>query len=288
MSKSKGNVVNPDDYIEKFGADTLRCYLMFCGRYSEGGDFRDEGIEGMHRFLKRVWKLVKTGPAGLYPVPTSSLNAQVAGESSLLDGAAGARTGTPRPSPALDNQSLFMMNKTVKKVTEDIENLSYNTAIASVMEWMNFLEEKVVNSSRLVVDSKDKKTMNYEPLIKEEVNNLLLLLAPFAPFMTEELWQRNRKPETGNQKQVFTSIHVEAWPKFDEKLATSEKATVVVQINGKLRERLVVDRGIGVDKIRQMALESENVSKYITIGSDLRVIFVQDKLINFVMASEKN
>jgi len=274
MSKSRGNVVVPDDYIAKFGADTLRCYLMFCGRYSDGGDFRDDGIEGMHRFLRRVWRLVQ--------------------ENSKLE----------TRNSKLEPEALYMLHKTIKKVTEDIENLDYNTAIAALMEWMNFLEEKVVHSSQLMVNSKKKnkinepQTTNYELLTKEEVSTLLLLLAPFAPHMTEELWQLvnssslivdskkntlNHEPRTMNHQPNYQSIHLEKWPEFDEKLAVSQKVTVIIQVNGKLRDKIELERGIAKEEVLKMARELQNIAKYLSAGKVVAEIYVPDKLVNFVV-----
>jgi len=126
MSKSKGNVVNPDEYIEKYGADTLRCYLMFCGRFTQGGDFSVSGIEGTYRFLKRVWRLISDWQSGRQVVRTS---------------------GSGPENPAIrEPDSLHMMHKTIKKVTEDVESLDYNTAISAMMEWLNALEARTVNS----------------------------------------------------------------------------------------------------------------------------------------------
>jgi leucyl-tRNA synthetase len=268
MSKSKGNVVNPDDYIAKFGADTLRAYLMFCGRYSEGGDFRDEGIEGMHKFLKRVWRLVQEN----FKFKISNLK--------------------------LEPEALYMMHKTIKKVTEDIEDLSYNTAIAALMEWMNFLEEKVVDSSQLTVHS-SKKTVNREPITKEEVKSLLLLLAPFAPHMTEELWQlvhssllivdskkkiKNEQRTTNNEPKN-SSIHLEKWPEFREALTITEEIILVVQVNGKVRDKIMTNRGITKEEAISLAKKSTNVSKYIGVGSNMKIIYIPEKIVNFVVSS---
>jgi len=292
MSKSKGNVVNPDNYIAKFGADTLRTYLMFCGRFREGGDFRDEGMEGMQRFLKRVWRLVQTGVG---PVAGSSHPASSAGKSSeqykklrlslrALSGipSAGVTHDMRVENLKLEPEALFMLHKTIKKVTGDIGDLSYNTAISALMEWVNFLEEKVeVKSEKPEVISQNK-TINNEQLTIDEVKVLLLLLAPFAPYMTEELWQRlivNKE---------FRSIHLEKWPEFDEKLAAGDKITLVVQVNGKLRGKIETERGISQEAAHKLALDLQNVSKYIKDGSGYNVVFVRDRLINFVNKSGKN
>jgi len=254
MSKSKGNVVNPDDYIDKYGADTLRCYLMFCGRYQQGGDFRDTGIEGMSRFLKRIWRLVGNWVTGQLGTEPNDLITQAP-------------------------NSLHMMHITIKKVTEDIESLDYNTALAAIMEWMNFLEKKV-----------NSKTQT--PNSKEEIENLLLLLAPFAPYMTEELYQvllksklktpPSVKTTEGERSSKFKSIHVQPWPKYDPKLATASTITLVVQVNGKVRDRINVNRGIVKDEAERQALASSRVAKYLD-GKPKKIVFVPDRLINFVV-----
>ena len=173
MSKSRGNIVNPDDYIAKYGADTLRLYLMFCGRFEQGGDFQDKSIEGISRFLKRVWRLVG-----------------VSGTVGQWDG--GYKRGLePNNLQTYQPNDLYLMHKTIKKVTEDIENLSYNTAIAALMEWLNFLERKLeIRTENLELSKQNKLTSQYSSLsTREEVKNFLLLLAPFAPHIAEELWQ---------------------------------------------------------------------------------------------------
>jgi len=249
MSKSKGNIVLPDAYIEKYGADTLRCYLMFCGRFTQGGDFRDSGIEGMHRFLNRVWRLVQKN----FQFPISNFK--------------------------LSSEAAFMMHKTIRKVTEDIESLDYNTAIAAIMEWVNFLEEKEVVTGK-------------------EIEVLLLLLAPFASHMTEELWQIVHSSEFtvhGNDQKntvdrqlkakrtVNWSIHKQPWPKYDPKLAEAQEIVLVVEVNGRVRDKITVTRGIGREEAQKLALASEKVTKYLQKGKPKKVIFVPDRLINFVV-----
>ncbi len=233
MSKSKGNVVVPDEYIGKYGADTLRTYLMFIGPYSDGGDFRDSGIEGMNKFLRKVWKLLSHYEEK--PSNISSGRAQ-------------------------------MMTKTIKKVTEDISTFSYNTAIASLMEWYNYLNS----------DLRDEKSQ----LNMEERGVFLHLLAPFAPHMTEELWQLGDKR---NDKSEFQSIHLSKWPEYDEKYLVAEKITIPVQINGKRRAEIVLssqdieDRSLVEEKAR------EAVSKHLVNNEIKKVIYVPGKIINFVI-----
>ena len=269
MSKSKGNVVIPDDYIEKYGSDTLRCYLMFCGRYQQGGDFRDSGIEGMHRFLKRVWRLVAEATQNF--------------------------SGVPRNNAELPQRSAYLMHKTIKKVTSDIESLDYNTAIAALMEWVNALEGRVVDSDESVVNSQKQKklqTTNYKLPTRVEVETLLLLLAPFAPHITEELWSKisadrlrintdkNQRKSAMNQ---WESIHQAPWPKYDGKLAIAQSIVLVVEVNGKVRDRLSVERGVSENEAKGLALALAKVTKYVGGKKIKRVIFVRDRLINLVI-----
>lgn len=218
MSKSKGNVIVPDQYIAKFGADTLRCYLMFLGPFSAGGDFRDSGMEGMNRFLKRVWKMIESA-------------ADVDSDSQML-------------------------NKTVKKVTEDVSELRYNTAIAGLMECYNALSKK-------------------DKISKEEAKVFLKLLAPFAPHMTEELWEKLGETE---------SIHLQNWPKFDEGALVENEINIAVSVNGKARGVIMVsaDRVDDQNFIEQKAKENANVSKFLDGVSVAKVIYVPGKIINFV------
>lgn len=222
MSKSRGNVVNPDEYIEKYGADTLRLYLMFLGPMDGSPDFRDTGIEGMKRFTNKLWKLFS--------------------EAETVEGGSGEVTRK--------------LHQTIQKVTKDIKEYKYNTAIASMMEFINVIPQ-------------DKK------LDKAVLEDLAKMLAPFAPHMMEEVWVNL----LGNQG----SIHVSPWPVFDPNLVADELAEIAVQVNGKLRSSIKVsveDSG-KQGKVEGMAREDENVSKWLTEGN-YKVIFVPRRLINFV------
>jgi len=228
MSKSKGNIVVPDTYIKKYGADTLRTYLMFLGPFNQGGDFYDSGIEGIFKFMNRVYRLV------------SSSKYQVLSDKSL------------------DR----LMHKTIKKVTDDMENLRYNTAVAHIMEYYNGLY--AFYSKYKILDAKYCKT-------------LLLLLAPFAPHMTEELFHL-LNPKTG-------SIHLESWPKFDSKQIVEEQTTIVVQVNGKFRDSIEIKSEKIKDQnyIEKMAREGVKVQKHINGKKVKKVIYVEGKIINFVV-----
>jgi leucyl-tRNA synthetase len=228
MSKSKGNVVVPDTYIQKFGADTLRTYLMFLGPFELGGDFRDTGIEGMNRFIRRVWRLVTESKTG---------------ETS-------------------ENEKK-LMSKAVKRVTEDMDNLRYNRAIAGIMEYVNSLEEIVGNN----------ESDSHGSISEESIKTLMLLMAPFAPHMAEEVWER-----LGEEK----SIHLTNWPEYDEAILEEEVVQIPVQINGKLRGVVEVGKDSNQDIVEKLARENESISKYLTHEAK-KVIFVPGKLINFVI-----
>ena len=225
MSKSKGNVVIPDAYIEEWGADCFRMYLMFLGPYQEGGDFRDEGLQGVSRFLYRLWDTV---------VPADQLGAEPA-------------------SGSIERA----LHATIRKVTEDIAELRYNTAIAALMEYLNAVREGGRAANRAEV----------EPLVP--------LVAPFAPYIADELWQR-----LGHHQSLFSTI---SWPGFDAEKAIADDVEFVVQVNGKLRSRLTVPRGTSEDDVRAAAVADENVARFVDGASVRKVIFVPDRLINLVV-----
>lgn len=237
MSKSKGNVVVPDEYILKYGADTLRLYLMFLGPFSDGGDFRDSGIEGMHRFVKRLWKLLHH-------------DFTVKSEDEVLS-----------------SERVFIMHKTIKKVSEDINSFSYNTAIASMMEWMNFLNDEI--------------NLKNSKLTKNEATIFLQLLAPFAPHLTEELWQT---VIMGNVE--FKSIHTSTWPTYDPAKLIEDELPIAVQVNGKTRIVITIhkDDSSNQEKVKRIALANEKIVGW--IGSEAsvkKIIYVPGKIINFVV-----
>ncbi|MGH7672888.1 MAG: leucine--tRNA ligase [Gemmatimonadales bacterium] len=224
-SKSRGNVVVPDAYIRQWGADTFRMYLMFLGPFQEGGDFRDEGIIGVRRFLERVWALAHEAAGG-------------DGEGVELQAAV-----------------VRKLHQTIKKVTRDTESLQYNTAIAAMMEYVNELREAGVASP-------------------EAVRPLVVLLAPYAPHLAEELWER-----LGHDRSVFET----RWPAYDEGLATAGDVEIAVQVNGKLRSRLTVPRGLGQNDVVARVLADATVKKFVDGEPVKKVIYVQDRLVNLVV-----
>jgi leucyl-tRNA synthetase len=225
MSKSRGNVVIPDAYLEDWGADCFRMYLMFLGPYQEGGDFRDEGLQGVSRFLNRLWESV---------VPVDKLGSEPA-------------------SGAIERA----LHATIRKVTEDIAELRYNTAIAAMMEYLNVIREGGRAANRAEV----------EPFVP--------LVAPFAPHIADELWQ-----QLGHEHSLFST---ESWPSFDASKATADDVELVVQVNGKVRSRMTVPRGTAEDDVRSAAIADDNVSRFLDDRSVRKVIFVPDRLINIVV-----
>jgi leucyl-tRNA synthetase len=232
MSKSRGNVITPDEYVSSLGADTVRCYLMFMGPWEHGGEWDDSGIFGIHRWLNRVWGLV------LSAAPS--------------DGA----------DPEATHQLRHVTHKTIRRVTEDIERFRFNTMLAALMECSNFLT-KARESGQ--VDGS---------AWQEAVETLLLLMAPSAPHFAEELWARLGKPY---------SIHQQPWPKWDEDLAKEEEVTLVVQVNGKVRERIQVPADIAEERAKELALASERVQAHIAGRQVERIIYVAGKLVNVVV-----
>ena len=230
MSKSRGNVVNPDDYVTNLGADTVRAYLMFVGPWDQGGEWDDSGISGVSRWLNRIWNLV----AGEYKSSGSG------GDDEL------ART----------------THHTIKKVTQDIERLHFNTMVSALMEFTNYLGK--------VKEAGSVSPKDWHAAIK----TLLILMAPTAPHLAEELWQK-----TGNKY----SIHNQSWPQWDEKLATSDEFTLVVQVNGKVRERLTTSVTVTEDEAKKLAMGMEKVKKFLEGREVVRVIYVPGKLVNVVV-----
>jgi len=222
MSKSRGNVQTPDAYVEKYGADTLRLFMMFMGPWVDGADWDASGIEGVHRFLRRVWEMAQAEAL---------------------------------PSGPRDADIDRAVHRTIAKVTEDLQTYSFNTAVAAMMELSNALQHAT------------------GPSRDEGVSTLLLLLAPFAPYMTEELWERR-----GGRG----SVHRQSWPAFDPAMAAAKDVTLVVQIDGKVRERITAAAGISQKAAEKLALASPKVKAALDGRKPDRTIFVPDRLVNFV------
>jgi len=231
MSKSRGNVVAPDEQVARYGADVFRCYLMFIGPWDQGGPFGLEGIAGVERWLSRVWKLVQSEP-----------------EFGAADETATRDLGR-------------LTHKTVRRVTEDIEHFRFNTLIAALMEMTNGLNR-----------ARDAGPVDRE-VWNEATGALLLMLAPLAPHIAEELWERTGRPY---------SVHKQSWPEWDAALAREEEVTLVVQVNGKVRDRIQVAADISEERAQELASGSSLVQKHLAGKQVRRVIYVPGKLVNIV------
>jgi leucyl-tRNA synthetase len=213
--------VNPDQYIDEWGADSFRTYLMFLGPFEEGGDFRDKGISGVRRFLDRLWRSVHDAERG-------------------------------RPA---DPEVLRKLHQTIRKVGEDIARLSYNTAIAAMMEYMNTMRAGE-RTPRL-----------------EEVRPLVQLVSPFAPHVAEELWL-----VMGGTTSVFDS----GWPTYDPALVVDDRVTMAVQVNGKTRGTISVKKTASQEEAMAAVMAEPSLAKFITV-TPKRIIFVPGRLINIIV-----
>jgi leucyl-tRNA synthetase len=226
MSKSRGNVQTPDEYVKRYGADTLRLFMMFMGPWVDGADWDAAGIDGVWRFLNSVWRLALAAPT------------------------AGAR----------DQDLEGEIHRTIRKVTEDLQHERFNTAVAALMKLENRLSQAT------------------GPTRDQGVHTLLLLLAPFAPYITEELWARRGGPY---------SIHTQSWPSYDPELAKVEEILLIVQVDGRVRDRINARAGLTDDEAKAMALASEKAQKAIGGRPVAKVIVVPDRLVSIVTSPTK-
>jgi leucyl-tRNA synthetase len=241
MSKSRGRVITPDEYVEELGADAVRAYLMFIGPWDQGGEWDDRGIKGIARWLNRVWNLILGAYAQEKP--------KTATESSKEE------------SSKAEKELRHITHKTIKRVSEDLERFRFNTMLAALMEFTNYLgnvEEKPVSSAAW----------------QEAIDALLLLLAPTAPHLAEELWARTGHPY---------SIHNQAFPTWDEALVAEEEFTLVIQVNGKLRDRVNVPVSITEEQARELALSRERIKNYLEGSEVAKIIYVPRRLVNIVV-----
>jgi leucyl-tRNA synthetase len=232
MSKSRGNVINPDDMIAAYGADTLRMYEMFMGPLEQVKPWNTKSVGGVYKFLNRVWNLIID-------------------QSGAVKGSIRANVNETEQVLALEKS----LHRTIKKVTEDIEQMKFHTAIAALMSFTNDAAEA-------------------PEIPKSIIERFVLLLAPFAPHLGEELWEK-----LGHSK----TLAYETWPAFDPKLAKADKLTIAVQVNGKLRDTLEVDAEVEDSTLLKLAKESEKVLPYIADKSLVKEIVVPKRLVNLVV-----
>ena len=226
MSKSLGNVVNPKDIIERYGADTLRIYEMFMGPFDQAIAWSSKGVKGAFRFLQRIWRLVTR-------FKFKKINKRKTKNSKIER----------------------LINKTIKKLDEDLEKCKFNTAISSLMVLINELEEE-------------------KEIRIKELKELIKLLAPFAPHLSEELWH-----QLGFKK----SIHQQKWPRYDQKLIEEETFNLVIQVNGRVRDKIEAPKGISEKEVKELALKSEKIQKWVKGKEIIKTFYIKDKLINFLI-----
>ena len=243
MSKSRGNVIAPDDYVQSVGADAVRCYLMFLGPWDRGGEWSDAGINGMSRWINRVWEICRRDPDHLPRVPSPSM-----GE--------GQDGGDP------EREVARLTHKTVRRVGEDLERFKFNTALAALMEYTNALNRHW--------EQRSASSGNW----RDATEKLILMLAPMAPHVAEELWE-----QTGGAY----SVHRQAWPDWDPDLAADEVVTLVVQVNGRVRDKIEVSADVTEDRARQLALSSPRVQAHVQGKEVARLIYVPGRLVNVVV-----
>jgi leucyl-tRNA synthetase len=235
MSKSGDNVVTPDEVAATHGADALRIYLLFLAPFENNTVWEEEGITGARRFLERSWRLVtQTSQAPRRP-PTNG----------------------NRPS---DGPTAVMLHRTIQRVTEDIEAFKFNTAVAALMECLNALVAY-------------QQTEGATEVLREAARDYVLLLAPFAPHIAEELWAR-----LGERY----SVHQQPWPTWDPSRVQRETVTLIVQVDGRVRDRLEVPAEIDEQEAQRQALDSPRVRRSLNGRGIARAIFVPGKLINIV------
>lgn len=241
MSKSKGNTVSPEEIIEKYGADTARLFVLFAAPPERDLEWSDQGVEGCSRFLNRVWRLVDEAVSN-----------------NMLD-------DLDTPLTKEDKDLKYMIHKTIKRVTEDIEErFNFNTAVSGIMELVNELYK---------YKETNKETLNAS-LYKQGIRTLILLLSPFAPHISEELWEIIGYKD---------SIYFEKWPKYDEEAILRDEVEIVIQINGKVREKLLVPANSSKEELEKIASENEKIKMFVEGKQIVKIIAVPKKLVNIVV-----
>jgi len=235
MSKSRGNVIAPDDLVQEYGADTVRGYLMFGFRWDQGGPWDSNGILGVERFLERVWDLVTN-----------------------------SRPGSGQPAAAAVRELKRKQHQAIRRVTKDIEDFTFNTMVAGLMEYTNALAALRADAPALVGGADWAEAMQ----------TLVLLLAPGFPHVAEELWERLGRPY---------SVHQQNWPQWDEALAKEDIIEIAVQINGKVRDKLALPAEVTEAEAKDRAQALDSVQKYIAGSQIVKIIYVPGRLLNIVI-----
>ncbi len=242
MSKSRGNVIAPDDLVQKYGADTVRGYLMFGFRWDQGGPWDSTGILGVQRFLEKVWELV-----------VGSRSRGAAGPGSQAE-----------PAEAQLRHLRRKQHQAIRRVTKDIEDFSFNTMVAGLMEYTN----------ALIAAQADNPALVSHPAWDEAVQTLILLMAPGFPHITEELWARIGQPY---------SVHQQRWPVWDEAIAKEDVVELAIQINGKVRDKIEVPTDSEAETVKGQALAAEGIQRHLEGKTPVKVIYVPGRLVNIVV-----
>ena len=243
MSKSRGNVVDPEYLVSKYGADTARMFCLFASPPEKDLDWNDQGVEGSFRFLNRVWRLMYEN------------------RNWLLE------TGPSDGTSPMDEETTALrqkVHKTIKKVGEDIERFHFNTAIAATMELVNALYQ---------FKPEGPDDLTRRAVFREAIQAVIILLSPFAPHIADELWEALGMRES--------TIRI-PWPDYDREAIVEEEILVVVQVNGKVRDRITVPSSLGEEEVKRAAMESERIKRLIQDKDVQRVILVPKKLVNIV------
>ena len=250
MSKSKGNVVDPDDMINAYGADTVRLFCLFAAPPEKDLEWSDQGVEGAYRFLTRVWRLVAE-------------NLDALKSAQRFNGSIDQLEGSIR---ALYRK----IHQTIKRVTEDVrDRYHFNTAIAAIMELVN-----TIYQTKDAMTSSDNVDPNFWPVMRYAVESVIVMLSPFVPHIADELWH-----ELGMSSLLLDN----PWPLWDEKALTAEEVLIVVQVNGKLRDKMTVPADATDEEIKKMALSREKVQQFIAGGEIKNIVVVPKKLVNIVV-----
>ena len=229
MSKSRGNVINPEEIMDEYGSDSMRLYEMFMGPLNKSKPWSTKGLQGCYRFINKLWSILVDENGNL--------------SSKIID------------SDEEDKDTLFLHHQTIKKLGEDIENLHFNTAVSQLMIYCNHLQKCSTVSKKLIEE-------------------LVIILSPFVPHLSEEFWSLLGHAET---------ISYESWPQFDEELIQLDEVTIAVQVNGKLRANIDIDKDSDEKDVVAEALSLDNVEKYTSNGSIIKTIYVPNRLLNFVV-----
>ena len=252
-------MIDPDEYVAKFGSDTVRMYLAFIGPYNEAGSYPwdPHGILGIRRFLDRVWNIAST---------KNLTKAQALQDLAQRDGASRAilQQENMRVLEKPGAETLARaLNKTIKQVSENIEDFKFNTAISAMMIFLNEMEKN--------------------PVDRDLFQKFLRILAPFAPHLTEEIWNKLRKSAQGRPASGWKSIHLEPWPEFDPKMLEEDNFDLIVQINGKTRDKFSAPINISQSEAERLTLAREKVKLALENKQPRKVIFVPKRLINIVV-----